>query len=215
MHEDGGTHRWYRWRWTRLLAAVGLCAGAFFAFWPFDVAIGRWRAGFMPFEQDGFADQVFEGFKNFAQPLTIVSAAILVGLLDKRRKRIIIALLLAQLGANLTYNALKLTLARERPRLALEKHGDAAFSAEDTWRGYRPGNTGEDYKSFPSGHSAAAFALAGVLAWYYPRAAGLFWALACGCAFSRVLHGAHWPSDCAVGAGIGYIWAQISLRIMR
>jgi undecaprenyl-diphosphatase len=85
----------------------------------------------------------------------------------------------------------------------------------DTWRGARFGNTSRDYQSFPSGHSAAAFALAGVLAWYYPKAAALFWFLAVGCMAQRIIELAHWPTDCVVGAALGYLWAQIGLRIGR
>lgn len=213
--DESVDRRRYTWRWWRL-GAVALVAGAgFFALEPVDVAIGRWGARLGQVSHDGFADQVIEGFKNFAQPLTLVIAITLVALFDNRRKGIIIALLVAQIGALATYNAGKLTIARDRPYIALERAADSAEADLPTWRGWRPGNTGHGYQSFPSGHSAAAFALGVVLAWYYPRARALFWILAVGCAASRVLVSAHWPSDCIVGAGIGYLWAQIALRVAR
>lgn len=68
------------------------------------------------------------------------------------------------------------------------------------------------YESFPSGHSAAAFAFAGVLAWFYPHLAGVFWALAVGCALSRYVDAVHWPGDCMAGAILGYVAAWMALR---
>lgn len=57
--------------------------------------------------------------------------------------------------------------------------------------------------SFPSGHTASSFAAATALAFFYPRAAPLAYALATGVAVSRVHLGVHFPSDTAVGGAIG------------
>ncbi len=62
------------------------------------------------------------------------------------------------------------------------------------------------YDSMPSGHTAAAFALATVLARRYPKYKALFYAGATLVAASRVYERAHWPSDTVVGAAIG-IWS--------
>jgi undecaprenyl-diphosphatase len=57
--------------------------------------------------------------------------------------------------------------------------------------------------SFPSGHTASSFAAATALAFFYPRAAPLAYALATGVGASRVHLGVHFPSDAAVGGVIG------------
>jgi undecaprenyl-diphosphatase len=57
--------------------------------------------------------------------------------------------------------------------------------------------------SFPSGHTASSFAAATALAFYYPKAAPLAYAVATGVGMSRVHLGVHFPSDAAVGGAIG------------
>jgi membrane-associated phospholipid phosphatase len=64
-------------------------------------------------------------------------------------------------------------------------------------------------RSFPSGHTAAAFAFAGVMSLYIRS----FWVLALtlglaiGVGISRMAVGVHWPLDVAVGAGLGWLCA--------
>jgi undecaprenyl-diphosphatase len=61
-----------------------------------------------------------------------------------------------------------------------------------------------DAFSFPSGHSAAAFAVALAMAGVVPGSAGLV-ALAFAIGVSRVYLGAHYPLDVAVGGCIGLL----------
>jgi membrane-associated phospholipid phosphatase len=100
---------------------------------------------------------------------------------------------------------LKLLVRRERPGLH-----EGAY----VFRGFaeRPFDTHDI--GFPSSHAVVAFAGAAVLSRVYPRAGGVAYALALGCAATRVLAQAHFASDVvaggiagwAVGAWVGRSW---------
>jgi len=65
--------------------------------------------------------------------------------------------------------------------------------------------------SFPSGHSASAAAFAVGAALEFPALAAPAGALAAGVATSRVVTGAHYPSDVAAGIGLGAAAAALTL----
>lgn len=63
------------------------------------------------------------------------------------------------------------------------------------------------WQSFPSGHAAAAFAIA-FSVWYEDRHAGIvLLVMAVGVAFGRVFAGVHYPLDVIAGAAAGFFWA--------
>lgn len=68
--------------------------------------------------------------------------------------------------------------------------------------------------SFPSGHSAAAFAFAGGVGNRLPLVAFPLHAIAGVVAYSRVHTGVHHPSDVVVGSVLGTVLAQLTTRAL-
>lgn len=89
----------------------------------------------------------------------------------------------------LSYKFFKSTFRRNRPPDAI------------------PGYTSEvipsDQFSFPSGHTSAAFFMAGCLVLLYPWAAWILYPWACCVGVARVMLGVHFPTDIVAGAFLG------------
>lgn len=99
---------------------------------------------------------------------------------------------------------LKMVLRRERPGLHDGAWVFRAFSD-------RPFNTKD--LGLPSSHALVAFGGAAIVARVFPGAAPVVYALAAGCAVSRVLARAHFASDIVLGAIAG--WAVGALLWWR
>ena len=69
--------------------------------------------------------------------------------------------------------------------------------------------------SFPSGHTATAFAGATALSFFFPRAAPALFVLAAAIAYSRLYVGVHFPLDVLGGAVIGVATALLLLAAAR
>ena len=70
-----------------------------------------------------------------------------------------------------------------------------------------------DKFSLPSGHTAAAFLMATLLAHFYPSIAPLVYSWASLIGLSRVLLGVHYPSDIIAGGLLGITIATMSLNL--
>jgi undecaprenyl-diphosphatase len=97
------------------------------------------------------------------------------------------------------YLLLKNSLKRERPCLRMNE--------------FRAHIVPSDKFSLPSGHTAAAFLMASLIAHFYPSLSvvAYMWAFCIGC--SRVLLGVHYPSDILAGALLGMTIFGLSLLI--
>ena len=111
--------------------------------------------------------------------------------------------LLAHGLAALMVNGLKHLIGRPRPKFA--HSGDWQFSP--SWV--------SGYESFPSGHSAASFAVATVLAKRFPAVAPLCIGVAAFVMLSRVLRGAHFPTDVVGGAVVGVLSGAIAAAPLK
>lgn len=95
---------------------------------------------------------------------------------------------------NITVNAGKFLFARQRPA-----HNEGPFDMEFAQLGAT---------SFPSGHTATAFALVTPWVIYYPGPVTYsLMAIPVGTAIARVAKGRHWLSDVTAGAAIGFSMA--------
>jgi membrane-associated phospholipid phosphatase len=145
---------------------------------------------------------------GFLPTWAVVSAALLLNrpesgpMPDGSRWRAALPLLAATVGG-IAAEVLKLLLRRERP----EAHAGAyAFRS---WRDHPLSSGG---LSLPSSHALVAFAAAAMLARLYPRARWLWYALAAGCALTRVLARAHFLSDVTLSAILGSAVAALLWR---
>jgi membrane-associated phospholipid phosphatase len=105
-------------------------------------------------------------------------------------------------AAGLLGEILKILIRRDRPVAA---DGAYAFRA---WSDHPFSSAGF---GMPSSHALIAFSAAAALAALYPRATPIWYALAIGCAITRLLAGAHFLSDVLAGAIIG-VTVSLSLR---
>jgi undecaprenyl-diphosphatase len=69
--------------------------------------------------------------------------------------------------------------------------------------------------SFPSGHTAEAFAAAVVLTRFVPGVGAVWWLLAVSIGYSRVYLGVHYPLDVLAGAFLGMAVAAALLSAFR
>jgi undecaprenyl-diphosphatase len=78
----------------------------------------------------------------------------------------------------------------------------------DVWA-YHPLNWHPKFASFPSGHTATAFAALIAIGAIFPQARALLWIYAILIGLSRVVITAHYPSDVIGGAIVGAVGALL------
>lgn len=105
--------------------------------------------------------------------------------------------------AALVVNGLKHLIGRPRPK----------FAHSGEWQIVPSWASGLD--SFPSGHSAASFAVATVLAKRFPAFGPLCISVAAFVALSRILRGSHFPTDVLGGAVVGAISGAIAAAPLK
>ena len=143
-----------------------------------------------------------EVFGNF---VGAVIAAVLILELDRRHRFRFFRLFTAALLAGLLVNIVKLFIIRRRPK-GIPFMEPESIQQYDTllidWTPWTSAIKSIDC-SFPSGHTATAFAVFVVLSFYYPQGKRVFLTLAILAGIQRIVACAHFPSDVIVGAIIG------------
>jgi undecaprenyl-diphosphatase len=113
-----------------------------------------------------------------------------------RRPSILLAVVVADLGADLLSEVGKAVVHRHRPF----EHQLGPRSSTH---------------SFPSGHTATSFACATVLSYYVPRLRAPLFVLAALIGLSRVYNAMHYPTDVLAGAVLGVATALLLLSGVR
>jgi lipid A 4'-phosphatase len=102
--------------------------------------------------------------------------------------------------SGLTADLLKVMIGRTRPKLLFAAHHLYAFEGLEL---------SPHYWSFPSGHTTTIVALAAALYWLWPRHLLFYVLVAVVVAGSRIVVGAHYPSDVLAGAFIAVVTTRL------
>jgi 4-amino-4-deoxy-L-arabinose transferase-like glycosyltransferase/membrane-associated phospholipid phosphatase len=181
---------------SRSLLAHALLLCLFAVAWLLDEPISRaadaWYNGSQ--ELAGEVRQLIISLAQYAQPIGFVLAGSLIWIFDRQHRGRVLILSAAILLSGVVSSVGKTLAGRERPR---DSDGIYVFHGVV--------NSLPDSKlaSFPSGHTASAFAQSYVLSAMYPAAGKLVWPLAVGVAINRIVTVRHFPSDVAAGLWIG------------
>lgn len=180
---------------------------------PFDAALSRW-ARQVPLAGD--ARRELEALQQFGQGALSLVIAAAIWLLDPARRRRLLDWAAAALLTLAATVLLKSLLGRPRPSLddpytfafLFGKYpvpaGDG-FVLRSGWDG------GYALASMPSRHSAFAAVAGLLLAALYPGIRPLAYLLIAIVALARVLTGAHYPADVALGLTIGVVAARLAI----
>ncbi len=140
-----------------------------------------------------------------------VGLAIAWKLKSREWTRIIIAAMLASTIAGIIANASRLTTGRTRPRESPKI--EQGFYGP--WKDGRTTIGDQAYNSFPSGHTATAFGLAGVILFASPLLGIGAMVLAAMVGWSSIMMGTHHPSDVVVSIILSLTVAWIVWGWMR
>lgn len=188
--------------WLTLHAlCLSLCGLAWIADEPAYRIMNGWYNG--PEPLNGEVHQLILSLAMYGQNLGIALSLALILILDVRHRGRAFILAMVLIIAGLGSSATKGIIGRERP---VEAGGKTNF------HGLLYGLTHSRNQSFPSGHTATAFAMSYCLCRLYPQSSGLVWLLACAVGFNRVITVRHFVSDVVAGAWFGYAVAALVYR---
>lgn len=144
--------------------------------------------------------RLLRGPQQMGTPWALIGAAAVLAA-RKDNPRAVAALVALPLIKGLEVSV-KETLRRPRPlyRVPTELRNDAPVEGG----------------SFPSGHTAIAFAFTSLLRPVVPRwLSGPLWVMSAANGYVRVHQGAHWPADVVAGAGLGLAVVHVASASTR
>jgi len=170
-----------------------------------DRVTAHWVARSHPLDKRGIIAWALKLPGYFLVTLLI---AVVVGIFHRESWRMALPLVISGPLVGIGYTLLKWIVGRRRPVIALKPF---------TFHPFAHGIVGlvhaESGLSFPSGHTALAFATAICMARAIPRWGPVFFVVAAAVGAERILENAHYLSDVVAGAGVGIVcgWAALSL----
>jgi membrane-associated phospholipid phosphatase len=184
--------------WLTSLTAIG----AVFSYFFIDRFAQQYTAqlGFR-----GDVREILDFIANLGHGVFCAFVVITVLCLDPANRKSVFLIALAPALAGAVTTLIKWCVFRPRPAIVAgweARVSDSAFNQES-------------FQSFPSGHTATAFALATALAMMYPHGRVYFYGLAVLVGVQRVLVQTHYPSDVLVGSLIGFVIAAATGIAMR
>lgn len=164
----------------------------------FDVVSFLWFNRFHSFRP---LTNFFRGISHTGDGHIYIGLAVLA-LLSQETQHIdwVKSVLLAFLFELPIFMTLKVLFKRARPFVQLSKCYQAVQPSDEF--------------SIPSGHTAAAFLVATLIAYFYIDLAPLVFVWASLIGISRVFLGVHYPTDIAAGAVLGIACSSISLTLL-
>jgi membrane-associated phospholipid phosphatase len=175
---------------------------------PWDLEIWRQVSGF---RIPGDLRKSVHLTEVFAHAFGVTMILVILWWIDVKRRDMIVRAAVFTAICGIFANAAKYLVPRYRPH-SLEESPSEILTSWDTWGSPFTGSWfDESMRSFPSGHSATAIALAIGLYYVYPRGKWIFVGLALLACFQRLLASAHFLSDIMGGILVtllvsGWFW---------